>query len=222
MTEVDGRTFDRVPSQNTTRLVRFALPPTTQQPRSYSWGLYAQLDQGQEGACVGFGWAHELAARPSIVTSITDDVGRALYHDAQSRDEWAGENYEGTSVDAGAKAVMARGFMSEYRWTQSLNELLVVASRHGPVVMGSWWKDTMFDTDVAGFLDTSGANVGGHCWLVRGVNVARQEVLCRNSWGPGWGLYGDFRLHWGQLEQLLHEEGEACIPMGRDKVGNLT
>lgn len=217
-----GRTLDRYPSQNERRLTAFPFA-TTEEPRSYTWGIYTQLDQGSEGACVGFGWAHELAARPAIVTGIDNDDGRLIYHEAQKIDEWAGEAYDGTSVDAGAKIVKARGFMQEYRWATTLKDLLVAVGRKGggPVVMGTWWKDTMWDTDDAGFLDTSGDNIGGHCWLVRGVSVTKQEVLCRNSWGTDWGLYGDFRLKWDQLEVLFEEDGEACIPIGRDKVGDL-
>ena len=193
-------------------------------PRSYTWGLYAQLDQGSEGACVGFGWAHELAARPAIVTNITNDVGRLIYHDAQRVDEWPGEAYEGTSVLAGAKTVQARGFMQSYHWCFSLDELVLAVGYQGPVVMGTWWNEGMFDTDDDGrFTDAqvTSDHAGGHCWLVRGVSLKRSEFLCRNSWGPDWGLYGDFRLTFSQMDHLLHDQGEACVPEGRDKVGTL-
>lgn len=37
------------------------------QPRSYTWGCDIRtLDQGREGACVGFAWAGEAAARPVV------------------------------------------------------------------------------------------------------------------------------------------------------------
>lgn len=34
-------------------------------PRSYTWRCSKVLDQGREGACCGFGTAHELIARPA-------------------------------------------------------------------------------------------------------------------------------------------------------------
>jgi hypothetical protein len=51
--------------------------------------------------------------------------------------------------------------------------------------------------------------------------VRREEVLCRNSWGYDWGIYGDFRLKWADLERLLTDEGEACVPLLRDRKGDL-
>src|SRR5687767_9948368 len=57
-------------------------------PRSYTWRYGAQLDQGQEGACVGFGWSHELAARPGIVQGLSNDFARRLYWKIQEQDPW--------------------------------------------------------------------------------------------------------------------------------------
>lgn len=221
------RTFDRIPQfdeRSRAYAIRAALAPQELKPRGYTWGLYTQLDQGSEGACVGFGWAHELAARPAVVAHITDDVGRLIYHDAQQVDEWPGEDYEGTSVLAGAKTVVARGFMTEYRWVFSLDDLVLAVGYKGPVVMGTNWYSSMWDTDDNGWFPegVSGNVVGGHCWLVRGVSVTKNEFLCRNSWGSEWGLYGDFRLKFDEMAKLLADSGEGCVPVGRDKIGSLT
>src|SRR5688572_15007850 len=85
------------------------------QPRSYSWRGNVVLDQGSEGACVGFAWAHELNARPVVVPDIDAADARSIYTDARKMDEWPGEDYEGTSVLAGAKVVQAAGHITEYR-----------------------------------------------------------------------------------------------------------
>jgi hypothetical protein len=63
------------------------------------------LDQGKEGACVGFAWSHELAAYP-VRVEVDDEFARSkIYAEAQKIDEWPGEAYHGTSVLAGAKVV---------------------------------------------------------------------------------------------------------------------
>ena len=106
----------------------------------------------------------------------------------------------------------------------SLDDLVLAVGYKGPVVMGTNWYSSMWDTDDNGWFPegVSGEVVGGHCWLVRGVNVTRKEFLCRNSWGVNWGLYGDFRLKFDEMSQLLAASGEGCVPMGRDKIGSLT
>jgi hypothetical protein len=192
-------------------------------PRSYTWSVGKVLDQGSEGACVGFGWSHELLARPAIVAGVSDASALALYHEAKHLDEWEGDDYEGTSVLAGAKVVRAAGFMESYHWAFSLEEIVLAVGYRGPVVMGTNWWSSMWDTDINGWFPAgiSGDKVGGHCWLAHSVHVGRKEFLCRNSWGVDWGFYGDFRLTYEQMGQLLHDDGEACLPDGRDKIGVL-
>jgi hypothetical protein len=65
------------------------------------WDFY---DQGNEGACVGFG----ISRLASFLNSKLYDA-RWLYHEAQKVDEWPGEDYEGTSVRAGLDVLRTRG-----------------------------------------------------------------------------------------------------------------
>ncbi len=44
----------------------------------------------------------------------------------------------------------------------------------------------------------SGALAGLHCVLVIGYSEADQCWICKNSWGPGWGDGGYFRIAYGQ------------------------
>lgn len=188
--------------------------------RSYTWECRPHLDQGTEGACVGFAWAHELAARPKVVRRVDDTTARSIYAKAQVIDEWAGEDYEGTSVLAGAKVLKDQGYVLEYRWGFSLDDVLKTVGYYGPVVMGTWWYEGMWEPDGLGFVYADGEQVGGHAWLLRGVNVRGRYVIARNSWGPQWGpLGGDFRLFWDDLAKLLLDQGEACIPSIRSKKG---
>jgi C1A family cysteine protease len=52
--------------------------------------------------------------------------------------------------------------------------------------------------------------VGGHAYLLRGVNTKTALALCSNSWGDEWGKSGDFVLSFKDLERLIHEEGECA------------
>ncbi len=92
----------------------------SEKPRSYTWGCLAHLDQGVEGACVGYAWSHELAARPVVVRDLTNESAYHIYKEAQKIDPWEGD-YEGTSVLAGAQIVAAQGYISEYRWAFASN-----------------------------------------------------------------------------------------------------
>lgn len=184
-----------------------ALDPTT--PRSYTWACRTWLDQGREGACVGYSWAHEVAARPVELTA-TDAMARRFYARAQALDgqPWP----EGTSVIAGAKAVREDGYTTGFRWAFGLDQALIAISRKGPAVIGCNWYEGMFDTDTAGHLHKAGRIVGGHAILAVGVNVRLRTVLLHNSWGPDWGMNGKAYLSWDDFGALLREDGEVCIP----------
>ncbi len=81
------------------------------------------LDQGEEGACTGFGLAgvvNYLLFRKRISASGTlkaQSVStRMLYHLARFYDEWAGEDYEGSSCRGALKAWHKHGVCSESLW----------------------------------------------------------------------------------------------------------
>ena len=187
-------------------------------PRSYTWRVGLNLDQGSEGACVGFAWAHELAARPVVQGNITNDLARRVYHEAQKIDEWPGEAYDGTSVLAGAKIVQSFGAMSEYRWAFGLEDLRLAVGHAGPAVLGIDWYEGMWDTDGDGFIHTTGEVVGGHAICCYGVDQKNKFFRLHNSWGENWGIRGACRINFADMEILLAHYGEACIPTKRIKV----
>jgi hypothetical protein len=183
--------------------------------RSYTWSCDAHLDQGREGACVGFAMAHELIARPAPVKGITAADAQRFYKAAQKIDPWPGENYEGTSTLAGVKTIAAEGHLKEYRWAFGLEDLILAVGYHGPALIGVNWYEGMFDIDHTGFIRHSGLIAGGHCTLVYSVNVPGEFFRIHNSWGPGWGENGTAKISWADMGRLLAEDGEACIPTVR-------
>lgn len=186
-----------------------------QVPRSYSWGAMMSPLNQQEGSCVGHSFAHEAAARPMAVKGIARASAMDIYNRAKQIDPWPGEDYEGTSVLAGAKAAVERGWFSEYRWVfGGADELATVVSRAGPCVIGVAWHEGMMTPDAEGWIRLSGAEVGGHAVIVRGYSVKARFTI-RNSWGPGWGNGGDAYLSHEHMRLLLSNAGEALVPLKR-------
>ena len=163
---------------------------------------------------------------------------RAIYHRARFLDPWPGEDYEGTSVLAGVKAVKemsgTRGLplISEYRWAFGAEDAVRVIGRRGPLVLGINWYNDMFDSDEYGYLHPTGGVAGGHAILANGVRCIwknpldpdrtwnnldqdKSWVRLHNSWGKDWGTGGDARITVKDLGFLLEDNGEACIPLRR-------
>lgn len=215
---------DTTPDPRLGRLIQFdarsanypvrAILPTFAPPRSYEWPCAVNLNQGNVGACVGFSWAGDVAAEPIVLPS-DDQLGLDIYHGAQVRDPWPGEDYEGTSVLAGAHETQARHFIAEYRWTFSLEDVIDTIGYYGPVIFGINWYEGMFNPDAQGIIHPTGRLAGGHAILGVGVDIDRKLVKLHNSWGKWWGNDGSCFISFDDLNRLLHEGGEGCVPVVR-------
>jgi hypothetical protein len=77
------------------------------------------LDQGEEGACTGFGLAtvaNFLLQRRKVVPDKAPVSARMLYEMARRYDEWPGENYSGSSARGAMKGWQKHGVCSEDEW----------------------------------------------------------------------------------------------------------
>lgn len=164
-------------------------------------------DQGGSAHCVGFAWAHWLAAAP--ITNRLDPVG--VYEFAKHIDEWVGEDYDGTSVRAGAKVLQKLGFIDEYYWTWSLEGLIYALLEEGPVVVGTNWYEDMYTPDRTGKMHVTGEFDGGHAYLISGIDTDTRQFRIKNSWGRSWGDGGNARIDFDDMERLMNEDGEVCI-----------
>lgn len=198
----------------------------TAEPVARAWRTGPVLDQGAEGACVGFGCALELSSSPIRVPSVTNGYARTLYHDARDidRTEHGADWPEGASVLAGAKVLRNRGFIDGCRWAFSVTDLRTAIITEGPAILGVNWYGDMYDTDPFGVVHVTGPWVGGHCILVYGYSPrarisgrrGEHEIFrWQNSWGPSYGTNGRGIVLMADMERLLAENGEACIPIGR-------
>lgn len=226
------RTFDRVVEFDE-RSRNFGIREVlkAQEPKKRYWAHNTVIDQGREGACVGFAWTNELICNPRPHPRVSESNGNAfarrIYKRAQQLDPWPGENYEGTSVLAGAKATMETGYINEYRWAFSVEQVRDAVISEGPVILGINWYSGMYSTRKSGLVEVTGRIVGGHAITLTGYNPRARlkgekgyhEVFrWKNSWGHSYGLDGAGFVKIEDLDRLLSEDGEACIPMNRTLV----
>lgn len=231
------RVFDTLPSTNPGReryLFRSIVDTGSVEPVSVYWKQGAVLDQGTWGACVGFGWTAELLASPRPDPYTDSARGSAyafdVYNEAKKIDEWPGENYNGTSTDAGARVIRSRGLIGSYYWAKSITEVRDALITKGPVVIGLPWYENMFYTRDSGLVTIGGSLVGGHCLTLTGYSPRRliagergyhyNVYRWRNSWGTSYGKGGDGFITEENLAELLFggEWGEACVPADRSMV----
>lgn len=206
--------------------------------RSYTWYCDYHNDQGREGACVGFAWSHELAAKPKVVPTDNEYALR-IYRRARQLDPWPGEDYDGTSVLAGVKALQeittshGSPLITEYRWAFGIQDVLRVLGYRGPLVLGINWYSNMYEPDSKNFIHADGEIVGGHAILAKGVRIVKKDPLgtypvpwdnvdldksyvkLHNSWGVDYGIGGTAYITVRDLDKLLNDDGEACIPVRR-------
>lgn len=221
-------------------------------PRPYGrdrnrwWKPGPTLDQLAEGQCVveGIVGTHNGASL-RLTPQITDyDVRRQMYHELQHKDPWTGcawgprctiapssTTYGGTSVHAGLMEGRRRGWWSSFRWLgagsgQLETDLVETLATVGPVVVGTAWKSSMYETRPSGLMDLTGDDVGGHCyryveWIPRlrlpsEWRGTREAIAVHQSWGDGWGIKRRTVTGIGYvlLEDalaLLEDGGEAAV-----------
>ena len=83
------------------------------------------LDQGQEGACTGFGLAtvtNYLLRRRKIVPDPKPVSARMLYQMAKRYDEWPGEKYSGSSARGAMKGWYKHGVCGDECWPYLIND----------------------------------------------------------------------------------------------------
>jgi len=168
-------------------------------------------DQKDTPHCVGFGWAHWLHAAP--VVNYIDPHG--IYRYAKYVDEWQGEDYEGTSVRAGAKVLHHMGFIESYAFTRDLDTLIYTLLEVGPVVIGVDWYQGFMRSDTHGVIKLEGDLLGGHCCMLTGVNVIDRMFRGKNSWGEDYGVLGRFWLSFDDMKKLMRDKGEVCCAIER-------
>ena len=179
------------------------------------------LDQGSEGACTGFGLAavanhllttRRIGADPLPVSPFM------FYALARRYDEWAGEDYEGSSCRGAMKGWHKHGVCAGKLWTATsrakggLNDKVIADASQRP--LGSYFRVNHQDfvamhaaiTEVgilyasarvhAGWQEVGDSGIihlreellGGHAFAI--VAYDERGFWIQNSWGESWGRRG--------------------------------
>lgn len=188
-------------------------------PRVRPWRRGPILNQGNTSRCVEYATAAWLNAAPVMHFDALQRLhampdGRGLYEWAQERDEWPGEDYDGTSARGAMKAALEVGIIQDgYNWATTFDQVTAFVKTVAPVMLGTDWTLPMFTPDSKGFVDPIGGSAGGHEYLMLWYYEQRDVCLFQNSWGESWGDKGLFRMRGGAVRELLEDRGgDAVVP----------
>ena len=189
------------------------LEPTLPSP-----GGLTILDQGQEGACTGFGLAAIINLLNRQRNRRIRVSPRMLYEMARRFDEWPGEDYSGSSCRGAIRGWHNMGVCSERAWPYEVDDAAVLtitrAEEARSNTIGAYYRLRHVVSDVHAALNEVGviyvsANVhegwqgsgprsgvipfqpgtiGGHAFAVVGYD--ERGFIVQNSWGPRWGKRG--------------------------------
>ena len=181
--------------------------------RQQFWFTDPPLDQGETPECVAYAGTKYLTSGP--VRNMTYQHPDNLYQECQKVDDIV-YKHDGTTVRALYKVLQSRGFVTNYNWAYDVNTVCAWILNKGPMVVGTMWTESMFNP-VGRFIRVSGNSVGGHAWMIKGVNrdtkcpdgsVGAFRII--NSWGKTWGENGCASISFTDMSILLREGGEAC------------
>lgn len=92
----------------------------------------------------------------------------------------------------------------DYSRVITLNDLRVALTQGHPVVFGftvheSFESDAVAKTGIMPMPKKNERVLGGHCVVAFGHDDSKKQVICRNSWGPGWGDKGYFYMPYAYI-----------------------
>jgi len=175
------------------------------------------LDQGNEGACTGFGLA---AVINHLFKQLDENIqvsSRMLYEMARRYDEWEGHNYEGSSCRGAIQGWKNMGVCTEKGWSSVKNTkkayLTVKRAKEAREnTLGAYYRirsdivdfhsalnetgivyvsasvHSGWDAPKAGKIPYKKTPAGGHAFALVGYND--HGFWVQNSWGEDWGNAG--------------------------------
>jgi hypothetical protein len=184
------------------------------------------LNQGNTNSCVGNTFAQfintDFAAPTRGKLKVeweTETKALECYHLATIADgvntDYYPPNDNGTSALGGAKAAQQLGWIDTYQHAFDFNTFRS-AIQTQPVCVGTLWTQQMFNADKSGLItvgDLIDQNIaGGHEYLGMGISYTLKRVRFLTSWGPRFGVGGEFTMSFDDFESLIEAQGDIIVP----------
>jgi hypothetical protein len=186
------------------------------------------LDQGRDGACTGFGLAavaHYLLRTRKVFPDPVPISPAMLYAMARRYDEWAGEDYEGSSCRGAMKGWYKHGVCGADQWRAGpdgapvLSQAVVADAAQRP--LGAYFRvnhknlvalhaalaevgvlyasarvhSGWTQVGADGRIPFQEGELGGHAVAI--VAYDQDGLWIQNSWGSAWGRGGCGHLSYG-------------------------
>lgn len=190
--------------RNLDYLIATAVAPQPEVKRRWSEG--PQLDQGREGACIGFGFTADILAAPAAQRDISSDLAHRYARHHWMRAQWLSTGRpvdpdRGATMNNGATVAKQYGLIDGYLWAQNIEDVRNAVIAEGPVVMATKMFDGVATPTWQGVIQPNRSNkeyTSSHCMCITGYDPARKAKVrgrtgtyrmffIRNSWGKGWG-----------------------------------
>ena len=181
------------------------------------------FDQGNLGSCTGNAAVGCLASGPFFATinehddadlrRLDQDAAVKVYGLASAIDPFPGQyppedtGSDGLSV---AKVLTELGAISGYEHAFGLDQALAALMKV-PVITGTAWRADMFEPNAEGLVRPTGAEQGGHEYLVDEYDPVRGWVGFTNSWSDRWGVQGRFYMEAEAYGELLDDQGDVTV-----------
>lgn len=178
------------------------------------WGNQRSTPQ-----CVAYSWVHLLEDGPVIQNGIPNReipiVAPAQFYAACKEVDGLKKGLDGTTMHAGAKIAKQYGLITEYRWANTIEEIVDALLIFGPVIAATYWYSEMNHANKTKQIIKSGKNLGGHAYILNGVDTDAKTFRLKNSYGKAWGDNGYATVSFKTFEALLKEGGTVCVPFER-------
>ncbi len=228
MLDYNSKKYDTTPPNGTGRLhipderdkkFLLTLPPKVKHEAARIESRYwitrgEAFDQGNTSQCVSYAWQRYLSTNPVVNKPLDFEP---FYNECQTIDQWPGEDYDGTSVRAGASLLRDKGYGPKYQWAFDFDTALDHILTTGPMVFGTTWTWDMFFPNEKGVITPGGYAGYGHAYMVLGASRRRQQGRIINSWGA-WGQKGRAWISFDHLDKLVKDNGEACMFVEQRKI----
>ena len=88
--------------------------------------------------------------------------------------------------------------------SKTLTAIKTALNEYGPLPTAFYVYEDFIHYKSGIYSYTTGKRLGGHAVLLVGYNDAEQYFIVKNSWGPGWGENGFFRIAYSEMKNSVN------------------